>query len=145
MIVYTGASMDVLHAGHVELLAACRELADQLGQHGRVVVSLNTDEFIEQYKGRPPVVPYELRAMMLRAIRYVDEVIPNVGGADSKPAIESVRPNLIAIGSDWAAPKNYHAQMGFTPEWLAERHIRLVYVPRTTGLSSTLLKSRPAG
>jgi glycerol-3-phosphate cytidylyltransferase len=138
VIVYTGGSMDVLHAGHVELLAACSHLA---GPDGKVVVSLNTDEFIAEYKGKPPVVPYEYRAAMLRAIRYVDRVVPNVGGADSRPAIEQVRPHIIAVGSDWE-DRDYHAQMGFTPRWLAERFIELVYVPRTTGLSSTLLKSR---
>lgn len=138
MIVYTGGSFDILHAGHVELLAACSHLA---GLDGQVVVALNTDRFIAQYKGRLPACSYEYRAAMLRAIRYVDRVVPNTGGADSKPAIESVQPHIIAVGSDWEG-RDYHAQMGFTPEWLAARFIELVFVPRTTGLSSTLLKSR---
>lgn len=140
MIVYTGGTFDVLHAGHVELLAACSQMA---GAHGRVVVALNTDAFITAYKGQPPACTYEQRAVMLEAIRYVDEVVPNTGGADSTPAIELVAPHIIAVGDDWAA-KDYHAQMGFTPEWLAERFIELVFVPRTTGLSSTLLKARTA-
>jgi glycerol-3-phosphate cytidylyltransferase len=138
MIVYSGGSFDVLHAGHVELLAACAGMA---GPHGRVVVSLNTDAFIAEYKGRAPVCTYGQREAMLRAIRYVDEVIPNVGGWDSRPAIESVRPHILAVGDDWAG-RDYHAQMGFTPAWLDERGIELVFVPRTTGLSSTLIKAR---
>lgn len=139
MIVYTGGTFDVLHAGHIELLLDCVGLS----HCGRVVVALNTDEFITEYKGRPPVCTYEQRATMLRAIRYVDEVIPNVGGWDSRPAIEQVMPNIIAVGDDWAG-RDYHGQMGFTPEWLAVRMIELVFVRRTTGLSSSLLKQRLA-
>jgi hypothetical protein len=65
----------------------------------------------------------------------------NVGGADSKIAIEIVKPDYIVIGSDWAK-KDYYAQMGFTQDWLDERGIGLVYVPYTQTISTTKLKGR---
>lgn len=135
MIVYTGGTFDLFHFGHVRFLLRCRGLAGD----GRVVVSLNTDEFVESYKGRPPVIPFEQRQIVLEACRYVDEVVCNVGGADSKPVIESVFPDIIAIGSDWQE-RDYHAQMGFTPEWLEERGISLVYLPYTEGVSSSAIR-----
>jgi glycerol-3-phosphate cytidylyltransferase-like family protein len=106
-----------------------------------VVVSLNTDEFIEAYKGKPPVISYKDRYEVLMACRYVDWVIPNSGGADSKPAIQEASPDIIAIGSDWAR-KDYCAQMGFTQDWLDERAISLIYIPYTAGISSTAIKAR---
>ena len=88
LIVYTGGTFDLLHAGHIAFLRRCAEL-------GRVVVSLNTDEFISAYKGRPPVMSYSEREAVLLGCRYVDEVVPNRGGADSRIAIEDVEPDLI--------------------------------------------------
>lgn len=137
-IVYTGGTFDLFHSGHVNLLARCKEIA---GTYGKVVVSLNTDEFIEAYKGKPPVCSTQERMAVLEACKYVDEVVLNVGGADSKIAIEMVDPNYIVVGSDWAK-KDYYKQMQFTQEWLDERLIGLVYVPYTDSISSTDIKKR---
>lgn len=132
--VYTSGTFDLFHSGHVELLRRCAEIGD-------VCVSLNTDEFIEFYKGKPPVVSYAEREVVLLSCAYVDWVVPNYGGADSKVAIEVIKPDLIVIGSDWAK-KDYYAQMGFTQDWLDERGIGLMYVPYTKGISSTEIKRR---
>lgn len=137
-IVYTGGTFDLFHSGHVNLLKKCKEIA---GEHGIVVVSLNTDSFIEEYKGKPPVCSDAERSAVLLACKYVDRVVMNVGGKDSKIAIEYVKPDYIVIGSDWAK-KDYYAQMSFDQEWLDERNIGLVYVPYTKEISSTSIKSR---
>ena len=133
--IYTGGTFDLFHSGHVNLLRRCSQLGDV------VVVSLNTDEFIEGYKGKPPVLSYQDREAVLKSCKYVDQVIPNVGGSDSKIAIELVQPDYIAIGSDWIK-KNYYEQMGFTQDWLDERGIGLIYVPYSKNISSTNIKNR---
>jgi glycerol-3-phosphate cytidylyltransferase len=134
--IYTGGTFDLLHAGHVELLRKCKEL-------GEVTVALNTDDFIENYKGKPPVMTYQEREAVLLACRYVDRVIPNHGGLDSKPSILAVKPDLIVIGSDWAK-KDYYKQMQFTTDWLDQHGIGLAYVPYSWGISSTEIKRRIA-
>ena len=133
-IVYVGGTFDLFHAGHVDLLRRCSEL-------GSVVVALNTDEFVNLYKGKPPINTYEEREDMLLGCKYVSEVIPNENGADSKPTILKVNPDYIVVGSDWLS-KDYCAQMSFTPSWLEEQDITLVYVPRVRKLSSTEIKRR---
>jgi glycerol-3-phosphate cytidylyltransferase len=138
VIVYTGGTMDLFHAGHVFLLRQCRKLA---GPDGRVVVALNTDAFVAAYKGKPPVCSYAEREAVLSSCKYVDEVIRNSHGSDSRPAIEAVRPDIIAIGVDWAG-KDYYAQMSFTQQWLDDRGISLVYLPRPAPISSTEVKNR---
>jgi glycerol-3-phosphate cytidylyltransferase len=132
---YTGGTFDVFHYGHMNLLKKCNMISD------KVIVSLNTDEFVEQYKGSKPIMTYEERKQSLLLCGYVDEVIPNTGGADSKPAILEVKPNIIAIGDDWAH-KDYYSQMNFTQEWLDENNIILLYLPYTKGISTTELKKR---
>lgn len=134
LIVYTGGTFDLFHSGHANFLERCSEL-------GSVTVSLNTDEFITAYKKKPPVMSYAERARVLLSCRYVSRVIPNYGGADSTPAIETIAPNLIVVGSDWAR-RDYYSQMGFTQDWLDERGIGLVYIPYTDGISSTAIKAR---
>ena len=104
-------------------------------------MSLNTDAFIEAYKGKPPVMSFDERKEVLLGCRDVDRVISNIGGADSKPAIELVMPDFIVIGDDWAK-KDYYAQMQFTRKWLDDLEIQLVYVPYTPGISTTDLKKR---
>lgn len=134
--VYTGGSFDLFHSGHVAFLKRCAEL-------GSVTVSLNTDEFILAYKGKGLVMNYEERRDVLESCRYVDRVVPNIGGADSRLAIDLVKPDLIVIGSDWAR-RDYYAQMQFDQDWLDERGIGLAYIPYTAGISSTDIKARLA-
>lgn len=133
-LIYTGGTFDLFHAGHVEFLRRCSEL-------GSVVVSLNTDEFIDEYKGKPPVISYADRARVLLSCKYVDDVVPNSGGPDSRIAIEQVMPDLVVIGSDWAK-RDYYTQMGFDQDWLDDRGIGLCYIPYTQGISSTIIKER---
>jgi cytidyltransferase-like protein len=134
--VYTGGTFDLPHAGHVRFLRQCAEL-------GEVVVSLNTDEFITAYKGRPPVMSFDERAEIIAEFASVAGVIPNTGGHDSRPAIDEVQPNIVAIGSDWAV-RDYHAQMGFDQAWLDARNIWLLYIPYTVGVSTTAIRARLA-
>ncbi len=140
-VVYTGGTFDLFHFGHVRFLKQCKRIA---GEDGKVVVALNRDEFIESYKGKAPIVGFAERAEVLRACKYVDEVVPNYGNADSKISIDKVKPNFVVIGDDWAR-KDYYAQMQFTQQWLDQRNIGLIYVPYTENISTTDLKKRIAG
>lgn len=136
--VYTGATFDVFHIGHVNFLRQCRKIA---GTNGEVIVSLNTDEFILRYKGKLPIFSYKEREEILWSLKYVDRVIPNTGNEDSKPAILEVKPDFIVIGSDWAC-KDYYKQMSFTQKWLDENNITLLYVPYFEGISTTIVKEK---
>lgn len=138
MIVYTGGTFDLFHSGHVNLLKRCKEIA---GLDGKVVVSINKSEFIEKFKGKAPICTDEERAAVVRSCKYVDEVVFNLGGEDSKISIELANPNYIIVGSDWAK-RDYYAQMQFTQEWLDERGIGLIYVPYSREISSTDIKKR---
>jgi len=136
-IVYTGGTFDLFHSGHVRFLRQCSLLGPS------VVVSLNTDEFVGEYKGSLPVMTFEERKEVLESCRYVSSVVKNLGGTDSRPSIELVGPSIIAIGSDWRS-KDYYSQMGFTQEWLDERDIRIIYLSYTAGISTTDIRDRIA-
>jgi glycerol-3-phosphate cytidylyltransferase len=85
---------------------------------------------------------FQQRKDVLDSCRYVDEVVENSGGEDSKITIEMVQSvDVIAIGSDWAT-KNYYAQMQFNQDWLDSKNISLIYIPYTKGISSTFIKGQ---
>lgn len=136
--VYTGGTFDLFHVGHLNLLKRCHEIA---GLTGQVIVSLNTDEFVYKYKNKSPVISYDDRKAILESCRYVDSVIENYGGEDSKESIVLAHLiDVVAIGSDWAR-KDYYKQMNFTQDWLDEQNISLIYIPYTKSVSSTQIKT----
>lgn len=138
MRIYCGGTFDLFHWGHVEMLKRCKDFA---GKDGQVIVALNTDEFIEQFKGKPPVMTYDEREAVLKSCKYVDEVVRNSGGADSRPTILSVDADFVITGTDWAE-KDYMKQMSFTREWLEEHNIGFGYIPYTSGISTTDIRKR---
>lgn len=140
MKVLTLGTFDLPHPGHVSLLRECRKLAGD----GRVVVAVNRDGFVARFKAHPPVMSWEERVAVISACRYVDEVLENTGH-NQPDLVESVRPDWLAIGVDWAA-RDYYGQLGISPDWLADRNISLVYLAheRSTSISTTKLRDRMA-
>lgn len=147
MRVLTIGTFDCTHPGHIELLRECKRLAGE----DDVIVGLNTDEFVEQFKGKRPLMSYTERQEILWAIKYVDQVRENTHGSEASHLIESIsgkvtEPNyglILAIGSDWHGDK-YLKQLNITWDWLRDRKIILAYIPRKEEhvISTTILKER---
>jgi len=134
-VLYTGGTFDLFHFGHQNFLKQCKNIAD------KVVVALNMDDFIERFKGQPPILKYKEREQSLRYCKFVDEVIKNGAGEDSRSCILTVKPNIIAIGDDWAE-KDYYKQMGFTQQWMRDNGMELLYLPYTKEISSSEIRNR---
>ena len=71
--VFTSGSFDLFHIGHLNLIKNAKRRCDYL------IVGVNTDELVESYKNKRPIVPLEERAEIVRSIKYVDEVIIKSG------------------------------------------------------------------
>ena len=137
MIVYTGGTFDVPHIGHAIFFEECKKYFPNT----QLVVALNTDEFVAQFKSKKPLFSYKEREGYLKHITYIDDIVPNIGGADSKITILEIKPDFVVIGNDWLE-RDYPKQMGFTAEWLSEQRIALCYLPRYAVISTTLIKER---
>jgi glycerol-3-phosphate cytidylyltransferase len=136
-VMYTGGTFDIPHIGHVNFFRQCKDLFPHL----QLLVALNTDEFIEQFKGSKPLFNYTEREKLIYKVEYVDYVVPNEGGSDSKLTVLKYKPKVIVIGTDWLR-KNYLQQMSFTPEWLEQQGISLCYLPYTDIISTSEIKRR---
>mgnify|MGYP003352452334 CR=1 FL=1 len=132
----TFSTFDMLHAGHVAMLAEAKNHCDYL------IAGLQTDPTIDRPDTKnKPVQSIVERQIQLAACRYVDDVVPNYGGADSTASILMVNPDLIVVGSDWAT-RDYYDQMNFTQAWLDAHGIGLCYIPYTQGISTTAIRKR---
>ncbi|MCE9656219.1 glycerol-3-phosphate cytidylyltransferase [Clostridium celatum] len=120
--VITYGTFDLLHYGHISLLKRAKELGDYL------VVALSTDEF-NAIKGKKAHFSYNERKMILEAIKYVDEIIPE---NNWEQKVEDVRENNIdvfVIGDDWKGKFDF-----------LNEYCQVVYLPRTEGISTTQIK-----
>lgn len=95
-IVFTNGCFDILHPGHVDLLARARAEGDFL------VLGLNSDDSVRRQDKGPerPVNTEAARAFVLAHLESVDAVV--VFDEDT-PAqlIDAVRPNVLVKGGDW--------------------------------------------
>lgn len=137
MIVLTIGTFDLPHMGHYKLFKRCAELA---GQDGEVVIGVNTDAFVRQYKGAAPIMTLQERIATINQWGFARRFVEN-NSQDAKPCIEEIGPDLIVIGSDWLR-KDYMAQLQVTPDWLDAKGISLCYVPYTWSVSTSELKRR---
>lgn len=122
--IITYGTFDLLHHGHIALLERCRALGDHL------TVALSTDEF-NIGKGKKCFHPYEDRACVLMAIRYVDAVIPEVSWEQKVDDIQRLNIDTFVIGDDWAGKFDF-----------LNDFCNVVYLPRTPGVSTTHIKEK---
>lgn len=111
-------SATLIHHGHIRILKEASKL-------GRVIVALTTCDEIRSKKGYTPELNYDERKEILEAIRYVDEVVPSKWMLDDA-YLDEHRIDLLVHGHDNSNQVR--------PE-------RLVILPRTQGVSSTLLRA----
>ena len=125
-IVYTSGSWDLFHVGHLNVLQKSKALGDEL------IVGVSTDALIEDYKGEPPVIPYEERFRIIEALKCVDKVVKQEVLTDIDQ-LKSLNVDVVTIGDDWKG--RYLAGL----DWM-EQHGEVVYLPYTQSVSSTGLK-----
>lgn len=96
-LVLTNGCFDLLHAGHIRLFSASRQLGDQL------VVAIDDDQSVRELKGDGrPVIRAEERVRILSALGSIDYVTVFASGELDR-VIEALRPDVLTKGSNYAA------------------------------------------
>lgn len=134
VIGYTAGVYDMFHIGHLNVIKNAKGKCDFL------IVGVSTDEVVEKNKNKKPIIPYEDRATIVEAIRYVDKVIPQTS-YDIEGKIRTVRDNKINImfvGSDWQGTEKWNR----IETELSKIGCKVVYLPHTDGISSTILREK---
>ena len=128
---YTTGVYDLFHIGHLNILRRAKEQCEYL------IVGVSTDEIVEEYKGKRPVVPFNERIEIVKAIRYVDEVVPQTS-MNKMEAWEKIHFDALFHGSDWKGSHMYDD----IEKKLREVGVDMVFLPHTEGTSSTLLTDK---
>jgi rfaE bifunctional protein nucleotidyltransferase chain/domain len=95
-IVFTNGCFDLLHRGHISLLAQAADLGDVL------IVGVNSDDSVKKLKGpgRPLVAAHD-RALLLAGLCFVDAVI--IFEEETPYAlIQMIQPDVLVKGGDYA-------------------------------------------
>lgn len=131
---FTSGVFDMFHIGHLNILKKSKELCSYL------IVAVSTDEVVEQYKHHSPVIPFEQRAAIVAACKYVDEVVPQ----DTMNKIDIWKRHHFDVmfhGDDWKGSGLYAKY----EEELKEVGVEVIYIPHTEGISSTAIREKIHG
>ena len=113
------------------MFTRCKERCEYL------IVGVLTDELVEFYKGKKPVISYEDRAEVIRGLKVVDEVIPvDFSNTDKIKAWEQLHYDCHFSGDDHVGHWND------VHEELKKRGSNMEFFPYTQGISSTDIKSK---
>lgn len=125
--VITYGTFDLLHTGHINILKRAKELGDYL------VVAVSTDEF-NMLKHKEAYHSFEERKQILEAIRYVDEVIGEDSWDQKKKDVTKHNIDVFVMGNDWEGEFDF-----------LKDQCEVVYLPRTSGISTTKIKEELKG
>ncbi len=130
---YTTGVYDMFHIGHLNILMRAKEQCDYL------IVGVSTDELVENYKHKTPIIPFDERIAIVSAIKYVDRVVPQVN-MDKFAAWKELHFDAIFHGDDWKGSTMYNE----IEQKFNEVGVDMVFLPHTAGTSSTLLSEKLA-
>lgn len=128
---YTTGVFDMFHVGHLNILRRAKEQCEYL------IVGVSTDENVQNYKNKTPIIPFAERLEVVSAIRYVDEVVPQES-MDKFAAWERLHFDALFHGDDWKGSTMYDE----VEAKLEAVGCEVVFLPHTQGVSSTLLAQK---
>lgn len=129
VIGYTTGVFDMFHMGHLNILKRAKEQCDYL------IVGVSTDDLVESYKHKRPIIPFEQRLAIVEAIKYVDEVIPQTT-MNKLEAWKTLKFNVMFHGSDWKNSDMYNKIVAD----FEKVGVEVIFLPHTEGISSTQLR-----
>ena len=126
-IVFTNGCFDILHQGHIEVLAKTADLGN------RLIIGLNSDSSVKLLKGENrPINEENARTLLLCALTFVDAVILF---SEETPfqLISEIKPNILAKGGD------YKMEDIVGHDVVQKNGGKVISIPLTDGFSSTTI------
>lgn len=123
---YISGMFDVLHIGHISILKYAKSVCEHL------IVAVGTDDFIRSRKKREPIMNYNDRVTIIRAIRYVDEVVPAID-LDKVAAQKKYHFDVMIAGDDHISEPIYIS----SEQALKRIGVDTLYFSRIPNVSST--------
>lgn len=128
---YTSGVYDLFHIGHLNILKNAKEYCEKL------IVAVSTDEVVLKNKNKKPIICYKDRAEIVKAIKYVDLVVPQERyDIDGKiMAVKELGVDVMFVGSDWKNTEKWNS----LEKQLNEIGCDVIYLPHTDGISTSII------
>jgi rfaE bifunctional protein nucleotidyltransferase chain/domain len=126
-VVFTNGCFDIVHRGHIEVLARTADLGTKF------IIGLNSDSSIQKLKGEDrPIIDEDSRAVLLAALSFVDAVVLF---SEDTPInlISNLIPDVLAKGGD------YEIETIVGHEIVQQNGGEVILVPFVDGFSSTTI------
>jgi glycerol-3-phosphate cytidylyltransferase len=127
---YTTGVFDLFHIGHLNVLKRARLECDYL------IVGVTSDELSLSAKKKKPVIPFQERMEIVEAIKFVDEVVPQMN-YDKEEAWNNLKFDMMFVGDDWKGTEKWDQ----IEKDFAEFGVEIFYFPYTSHTSSTILRN----
>jgi glycerol-3-phosphate cytidylyltransferase len=128
---YTTGVFDLFHIGHLNILRRAKEQCEYL------IVGVSTDECVMTYKNKTPTIPFEQRFEIVKAIKYVDEAVPQIS-MDKMDAWQRLHFDALFHGSDWKNSDMYNQII----KDFENKGVDIVFLPHTEGVSSSEISKK---
>ncbi len=128
---YTDGVYDLFHVGHLNMIEAAKK------QCAYLIVGVHADETVKKYKHHYPIISEQERARIIGSVKGVDRVVINET-REKLALLERYHFNVIFIGDDWKGTERWNN----FEKALKERGVDVIYVPYTSGISTTDIKKR---
>jgi glycerol-3-phosphate cytidylyltransferase len=96
---FVAGAFDLLHPGHILMLADAADQCDHL------VVGLHTDPHLERSEKSEPIQTIDERIMILQSLRFVSQIVVYTTEADLERILYELKPDVRILGSDWRGKK----------------------------------------
>jgi FAD synthetase len=119
--VLASGAFDLVHYGHIRFLEEAKKAG---GKDAHLIVIVARDVTVMKLKGELPIIPEDQRRAVVESLKPVDEAILGYPNMSLIETLESIQPNLIAVGYD---QKNIEKQIQKIINWknLTIRIIRI--------------------
>jgi glycerol-3-phosphate cytidylyltransferase len=91
---YTTGVFDMFHIGHLHLLKKAKNHCNYL------IVGVSSDELVEQYKDKKPIIPFEHRLEIISSLSVVNEVVVQTH-RDKVKQYHDIGFDVMFVGDDW--------------------------------------------
>jgi len=126
IIGYTTGVFDMFHIGHLHILKKAKNSCDYL------IVGISSDELVQSYKNKTPIIPLEHRLEIISSLKFVDEVLVQ-SHRDKYQQFLDIGYDKLFVGDDWKDTDIFND----LEKSLAKHGAVVEYFPYTKEVSST--------
>lgn len=125
--IITFGTFDLFHEGHLNILKRAAKLGNEL------YVGISTDKMNKKEKGKIALIKDKQRRLIIDNLKFVHATFWEKSLKNKEKYVKKIKADILVMGSDWEGKFDFLQKKGIC---------KVIYLPRTENISSTLLKDK---